>query len=64
MVFETLGQFLSKLMFFHGYVNEYNGFPKPLKKDEEDELIEKMRAGDQSARETLINHNMQIQGLL
>jgi len=60
MVFETLGQFLSKLMFFHGYVNEYNGFPKPLEKQDEDLLIEKMRAGDQSARETLINHNMRL----
>ena len=60
MVFETLGQFLSKLMFFHGYVNEYNGFPKPLKKEEEDSLVEKMRLGDKNARETLINHNMRL----
>ena len=60
MVFETLSQFLSKLMFFHGYVNEYNGFPKPLKKDEEDKLIEQMGNGDEKARETLINHNMRL----
>ena len=60
MVFESLGQFLSKLMFFHGYVNEFNGFPKPLKKDEEDLLVEKMQNGDQNAREKLINHNMRL----
>ena len=60
MVFETLSQFLSKLMFFHGYVNEYNGFPKPLKKDEEDILIEKMHSGDKISREKLINHNMRL----
>ena len=60
MVFETLGQFLSKLMFFHGYVNEYNGFPKPLSKSEEDKLIEEMRLGDEKAREKLINHNMRL----
>lgn len=60
MVFETLGQFLSKLMFFHGYVNEYNGFPKPLSKSEEDKLIENMRLGDKNAREKLINHNMRL----
>ena len=60
MVFETLGQFLSKLMFFHGYVNEYNGFPKPLTKQEEDKLIEDMRMGDTKAREKLINHNMRL----
>lgn len=60
MVFETLSQFLSKLMFFHGYVNEYNGFPKPLTKDEEDELVEKMQKGDALAKEKLINHNMRL----
>ena len=60
MVFETLSQFLSKLMFFHGYVNEFNGFPKPLTKDEEDELIVKMHQGDTQAKEKLINHNMRL----
>lgn len=60
MVFETIGQFMSKLMFFHGYVNEFNGFPNPLAKEEEDFYIEKMRNGDKSAREKLINHNMRL----
>lgn len=60
MVFETLSQFLSKLMFFHGYVNEYNGFPKPLTKEEEIKLIEEMRAGNEKSREKLINHNMRL----
>lgn len=60
MVFETLSQFLSKLMFFHGYVNEFNGFPKPLRKDEEDKLVMDMRSGDETAREKLINHNMRL----
>lgn len=60
MVFETLGQFMSKLMFFHGYINEFNGFPNPLSKEEEDELIEKMLNGDTTAREKLINHNLRL----
>lgn len=60
MVFETLAQFMSKLMFFHGYVNEFNGFPKPLTREQEDEYVEKMLAGDSSAREKLINHNMRL----
>ena len=60
MVFETLSQFLSKLMFFHGYVNEFNGFPKPLKKEEEDKLVEQVQSGDKKAREILINHNMRL----
>ncbi len=60
MVFESLGQFMSKLMFFHGYVNEAGCFPKPLKRDEEQDLVEKMRAGDKDARDKLINHNLRL----
>lgn len=60
MIFETLSTFLSKLLFFHGYVNEYNGFPKPLSKLEEDKLIEEMAKGNSYAREKLINHNMRL----
>lgn len=60
MVFETLGQFMSKLIIFHGYVNEFNGFPDPLTKEEEEKLIEKLQHGDNYARETLINHNMRL----
>lgn len=60
MVFESLGQFLSKLMMFHGYVNDYNGFLKPLTKQEEDKFVNQMIAGDKAAREALINHNMRL----
>lgn len=60
MVFETLAQFTSKLMFFHGYVNEFNGFPEALSKEEEDFLITKMLEGDKSSREKLINHNLRL----
>lgn len=60
MVFETLAQFMSKLMFFHGYINEFNGFPNPLSKEEEEILVDKMHAGDMDAREKLINHNLRL----
>ena len=60
MVFETLSQFMSKLMFFHGYVNEFNGFPKPLSREEEDKCIDEMLSGSKEAREKLINHNMRL----
>ncbi len=60
MVFETIGQFMSKLMFFHGYVNEFNGFPHPLKKEQEEKYIVAMQKGDKKAREILINHNMRL----
>ena len=60
MVYETLGQFLSKIMFFHGYVNEFNGFPQPLSKADEEKYITLMMKGDSEAREMLINHNMRL----
>ena len=60
VVFETIGQFMSKLMLFHGYINDYNGFPNALKKDEEDELVNKMNNGDKLAREKLIQHNLRL----
>ena len=60
MIYETIGQFMSKLMFFHGYVNEYNGFPKPLSKADEEKYIIQMLNGDKKAREKLINHNMRL----
>lgn len=60
MVFETLSQFLSKLMLFHGYINDFNGFPDPLTKDEEEKLIDLMNKGDKSAREKLVNHNLKL----
>lgn len=60
MVYETIGQFMSKLMFFHGYVNEYNGFPKPLSKEDEEKYVILMIEGDKKAREKLINHNMRL----
>ena len=60
MVYETIGQFMSKLMFFHGYVNEYNGFPKPLCKEDEEKYVKLMIEGDKKAREKLINHNMRL----
>ncbi|MCQ2564490.1 MAG: sigma-70 family RNA polymerase sigma factor [Clostridia bacterium] len=60
MVFETIGQFMSKLMFFHGFVNEHSGFPGPLSKEEETECIKRMHEGDQQAREKLIDHNLRL----
>ena len=47
-------------MLFHGYVNEFNGFPNPLSKEEEDFYIEEMKKGNETAKEKLINHNMRL----
>lgn len=60
MVFETIGAFVSKLMLFHGFVNEVNGFPDPLSKEDEAKYVGKMLNGDKSARELIIKHNLRL----
>ena len=60
MIIETFVNFLSKIMFFTGYVNNATGFPKPLSVEEEKEYIKRFKAGDELAKERLINHNLRL----
>ena len=59
-MFELLFYILGKITFFAGSVLGNNSFPKPLTRDEETELVAKMLAGDKSAREKLITHNLRL----
>ena len=47
-------------MFFSSFVSSATGFPKPLKPEEEKELVIKFRAGDMEARKKLIEHNLRL----
>lgn len=60
MIFESIGAFLTKLTFFYAYVDNNSSFPKPLDKEEETALVEKMSAGDKDAKIRLIEHNMRL----
>lgn len=40
--------------------NGYSTFPKPLKPEEEKELLEKLSHGDINARNKLIEHNLRL----
>ena len=60
MIFESIGAFLSRLTFFYAYVDNHSSFPKPLDKDEENMLVEKMNKGDKDAKIRLIEHNMRL----
>lgn len=60
MIFESIGAFLSRLTFFYAYVDNHSSFPKPLNKDEENTLVEKMTNGDTEAKTRLIEHNMRL----
>ena len=47
-------------LFLLGYLARGNAFPKPLSREEEAEMIERMQRGDRSAREKLIEHNLRL----
>ena len=52
--------FIQDALFLLGYLARGNAFPKPLSREEEAEMIERMRRGDRSAREKLIEHNLRL----
>ena len=60
MFFEKLLFLLGKITFFAGSIVSNSSFPKPLSPEEEKECLLKMRNGDASAKEKLINHNMRL----
>jgi len=60
MFFDGLLFLIGKLTFFTGSVLGGESYPKPLSPQEESECLDKMRLGDQNAREKLINHNMRL----
>ncbi len=45
---------------FLGYVQGMNSFPKPLSRDEENDYLERFAAGDEEARNILIEHNLRL----
>lgn len=48
-------------LFFFGMLSGPGGsFPKPLTREEEKQNIEKMKQGDDAARQTLITHNLRL----
>ncbi len=60
MILDNFMTFISKIMFFTGFVNNAAGFPKPLSPKEEREELIKMHNGDEKARDKLINHNLRL----
>ncbi len=60
MFFEFLRFLIAKLTFFAGSVVGTNSFPKPLSPEEEMECVLRMKAGDKSAKDKLVTHNMRL----
>ncbi len=60
MIFENFVLFMNKILMFSSYINNAQGFPKPLTSEEEKECFERFKKGDLSARDKLINHNLRL----
>ena len=56
-IFAILGQYVC---FFILHVCGSGSFPKPLSEKEERECLERMKAGDNSARNKLVEHNLRL----
>jgi len=52
--------FLKDALFLLGFLQQGNAFPKPLERNEESDLIQRMAEGDLQARERLITHNLRL----
>lgn len=60
MIEQLLLFFLQDALFLLGYLSRTSAFPKPLEREEETRMIERMAQGDQEAREALITHNLRL----
>jgi len=55
-IFSLIGNMLCLIL----HVTDTDSFPKPLSKKEEERVIEKYAAGDESAKNMLIEHNLRL----
>ena len=56
----TFIEFLKSAVFLLGYISNSNLFPEPLSSSEEKEYLEKMKDGDEEARNILIERNLRL----
>lgn len=60
MLWNLIVKALSSLFYLALHVSPQGSFPPPLKAAEESELLERYRAGDESAKNKLIEHNLRL----
>ena len=60
MFFDWLMFIIGKISFFTGSIVSSTSFPKPLSSEQEKECLERIKMGDATAKEKLINHNMRL----
>lgn len=60
MLFPVLGVAAANLVFLILHVTNSGSFPRPLNAAEEKRCLERVKAGDEDARKTLIEHNLRL----
>lgn len=60
MIIENFIIFMNKILLFSSFINNAQGFPKPLTEKEEKEYFLKYKNGDKEAKDKLINHNLRL----
>ena len=60
MIFENFVTFMQKVMCCAGFVKHNSSFKKALTVEEEKEYFRRFKAGDESARTALIEHNLRL----
>lgn len=60
MIFENFIIFMNKILLFSSFINNAQGFPKPLTEKEEYEYFIKYKQGNKNAKDILINHNLRL----
>ncbi len=60
MIWQLLLKIASSLFYFALHVTPAGSFPPPLKAKEESELLKRMKNGDLSAKNKLIEHNLRL----
>ncbi len=60
MLSEIINSFLGNLLFVTLHLNVNSSFPPPLSSAEERDLLQKMKNGDDKAKQKLIEHNLRL----
>lgn len=60
LLYEIINAVISNLMYFTLHLQNANSFPKPLSAKRERECFDRMKSGDEQARQELIEHNLRL----
>lgn len=60
MLLQLLAGIFNRILWFALHIEDKNAFPKPLSAKEEEELFRRLGAGDRSAKDKLILHNLRL----